>query len=517
MRTTIITLTAVTLLTTVAFALNEMTLVGQYVGEGYDNMFGAGTAMGDFDDDGYAEFIVGASWWNDDTGKNYFYDWDGNWPTNYLWTVQGDSANYNYDYSDQNIGDINNDGVDDFGLNEFHAGLHYGRVDIYYGSADFDSIPDFNIIQDSGNGIGVSLDSCGDVNGDSDNDIILMAFLEGNSNYTAQIYFGGDALDTIPDWSYTPSTWYSRCCGLGDVNGDGYNDVMVLGLEVPPLLFFGGSPMDTIPDLVFNDYSYVENAAIGDVNADGYNDFSVRVFPTIPPGGRPVYFGGADVDTIPEVFLQDEFGEFTYAPYFVTHGDVNGDGISDLITGDVNWRGRASYVYLGSPWFNPVPDAVIEGVASYYNWGEEISVGDVNGDGRDEILISSSNYWFEQGLVQLFTGPEEWIDYGAPVEPGELPRTPGWYKLEQNFPNPFNASTTIHFELGKLSTVSITVFDLAGNKIRDIIKSKEMRPGGYNVSWSGKNQFNQLVSSGIYILELQVDQFKETRKMVLIR
>jgi hypothetical protein len=275
--------------------------------------------------------------------------------------------------------------------------------------------------------------------------------------------------------------------------------------------------MDTIPDLIFLDYSYDDVAAIGDVNNDGFNDFSVLCFPQSSGQGRAVYFGGVDVDTVRDVFLVDEWGDPTYAFGFVTTGDVNGDGISDLITGDANLAGCAAYVYLGGPWFNGVPDAVMQGVASYYNWGEEISVGDVNGDGRDEVLVASSNYWFEVGLAQLFTGPPSWIDYGAAVEPGDLSHTPGWYKLDQNYPNPFNSSTSIHFELGKPSTVNLKIYDIQGNEIKQLIVNKEMLPGGYNVSWNGKNDQNQPVSSGIYLLELQVDQYQQMKKMVLIR
>jgi hypothetical protein len=500
-----------------ASALNQMTLVGQYVGENQGDYFGTGTAMGDFDNDGYDEFIIGAWEWNDDAGKNYFYDWDGNWPTNYLWTVQGDSAEFHYDYSDQNLGDVSGDGIDDFGLHEWRTGQDYSRVDIFFGATDFDSIPDFSITLNPGNWIGMWMDSCGDVNGDGGDDLILMVWPEGSNYLTAQIYFGGEVLDTIPDWSYSPNLTYSRVCGLGDVNADGYNDVMLMGIEQPPLLFFGGSPMDTIPDLTFYDYSYNKNAAIGDVNADGYNDFSFDLVPGNDSTGQGVYFGGPDVDTIPDAYLVDELGEPTAAPDFVTHGDVNGDGIDDIITGDGIWGLSVCYVYLGGPWFNPVPDAMIYGLDPMYQWGEEMSVGDVNGDGRDEILISASAYWFYQGLAQLFTGPEEWIDYGAPVEPGELPQTPGWYKLDQNFPNPFNASTTIHFELGKPSVVNATIYDLKGDEIRTLIADKQMLPGGYNVSWNGRNQSNQPVSSGVYLLKFRVDQFTEIRKMVMVR
>ena len=55
-----------------------MTLVATYDGEAPENDFGHATTFGDFDNDGYEEFIIGALGWNNYLGKNYYYDWNGN-------------------------------------------------------------------------------------------------------------------------------------------------------------------------------------------------------------------------------------------------------------------------------------------------------------------------------------------------------------------------------------------------------------------------------------------------------
>ena len=276
--------------------------------------------------------------------------------------------------------------------------------------------------------------------------------------------------------------------------------------------------MDTIPDLEFHPYVKC-GAGIGDVNDDGFCDVALyQRFPAVDSTYTVVYFGGTEMDTVYDVALSGYYYPRIGSLYGISHADINGDGIEDIVCdGDAS----SITVYLGSPSFNGTADwwysefwMVLDGITVN-------GVGDVNGDGCDEFVLGFPYYdnmsWMNVGKAYLFAGNPDLIDLGASVEPGELTHIPGWYKLDQNFPNPFNASTTIHFELGKLSTVNMTIFDLAGNKIRELIKSQEMRPGGYNVSWSGRNQFNQPISSGIYILELQVDQFKETRKMVLIR
>jgi hypothetical protein len=147
-----------------------------------------------------------------------------------------------------------------------------------------------------------------------------------------------------------------------------------------------------------------------------------------------------------------------------------------------------------------------------------MATGDVNGDGRDELLISAiSGVYSFIGRAYLFEGPETWTDLGAGVHTEELVRYPGWFKLDQNYPNPFNSSTSIHLEIGKPSNVNLKIYDIRGSEIKQLMVNKQMLPGGYNVSWNGKNQHNQEVSSGIYLLELQVDQYRQMKKMVLIR
>jgi len=454
MKTPILILFTLLLCFPAAAQLNQMTLVGQYVGENQDDQFGAATAIGDFDNDGQDEYMIAASEWGDYEGKNYFYDWDGDWPIEPAWTFQGTQQFYMYGVVDQNIGDINGDGIDDLGLVEI-AYNEYGRFDVLFGGTEFDSLADWSFEEPNIGFFSSRLDSLGDMNGDGFNDFVIEVTSQGFWYDEIRIYYGGAALDTIYDWRYFDGWVNDIPDPLGDINGDGFNDIMIFNYEASPMIFLGGSPMDTIPDLIFNGYTYNTSAAIGDVNADGYDDFALRMLPESTYLGRAVYFGSAEIDTIPDLYLQDEYGEPAGAPYLVTHGDVNGDGIDDLITGDAAGAINVAYVYLGSPWFNPVPDAMILGVDSQYNWGYEMSVGDVNGDGRDEILISSSTYWFQQGLAQLYEGPEDWIDYGAAVEPSDLVYSPGRYKLYQNYPNPFNASTTIRFELGTLSFVTL--------------------------------------------------------------
>jgi Putative multicopper oxidases len=88
---------------------------------------------------------------------------------------------------------------------------------------------------------------------------------------------------------------------------------------------------------------------------------------------------------------------------------------------------------------------------------------------------------------------------------------PGRFSLGQNFPNPFNPTTTISFALPSRSFVSLKVFDLLGREVATIV-SEEMSAGSYSKQWNAAN-----ISSGIYFYRLQAGSFTETKKLVLLR
>lgn len=89
--------------------------------------------------------------------------------------------------------------------------------------------------------------------------------------------------------------------------------------------------------------------------------------------------------------------------------------------------------------------------------------------------------------------------------------SPKKFKLNQNYPNPFNPTTTISFELKTSSFVALSVYDLTGKKVSDLVNEK-MTAGVHSVV------FNALdLSSGIYIYELKANNFRQTNKMLLLR
>lgn len=88
---------------------------------------------------------------------------------------------------------------------------------------------------------------------------------------------------------------------------------------------------------------------------------------------------------------------------------------------------------------------------------------------------------------------------------------PDKYKLENNFPNPFNPSTNIKFQIPQKSFASIIIYDMLGREVITLL-SEELNAGYYNYQFNAEN-----LNSGIYFYTLVTDNFSETKKMVLVK
>ena len=93
---------------------------------------------------------------------------------------------------------------------------------------------------------------------------------------------------------------------------------------------------------------------------------------------------------------------------------------------------------------------------------------------------------------------------------------PKAYALHQNFPNPFNPITIIHFDLPKESNVKISVYDILGRSIKELVNEKQS-PGFKSIKWEATNNFGKRVSAGIYIYSIEAENFRQTKKMVLLK
>ena len=97
------------------------------------------------------------------------------------------------------------------------------------------------------------------------------------------------------------------------------------------------------------------------------------------------------------------------------------------------------------------------------------------------------------------------------------PQSPAGFKLRQNFPNPFNPSTTIYFDvLGGGGDVALRIYDVSGRLVRTLVDGYQS-PGEKSVIWDGINETGGQASSGIYFYRMTAPGVSETKKMILLR
>ncbi len=349
-----------------------------FTGE-YRNKFGiaVGTA-GDFNGDTYDDVIVGTDPQSvaGVPGRAYVYfggpGADSTADLFFSGTTVGDA----FGYSVGSAGDVNGDTYDDLIIGAFHdntSGSATGRAYVYFGGPGFDATADLVLTGEvTGDEFGISVGSAGDVNGDSYVDLIVGAKRNdggcGNCG-RAYVYFGGPTVDSTADLVLDGLSWGSGfgadVAGTGDVNNDGYDDVIVAAplyeaymesYRGAAYVFFGGAAPDAAHDLFFQGSTTQDNlgsavGAAGDMNGDGADDFLVGAYWAENGAGCAyVHLGGAAVDSIPDFVLTGE-GQYSYYGFAAaTAGDMDGDGRDEIVVGawgndEVGTNAGKAYVY----------------------------------------------------------------------------------------------------------------------------------------------------------------------------
>lgn len=141
---------------------------------------------------------------------------------------------------------------------------------------------------------------------------------------------------------------------------------------------------------------------------------------------------------------------------------------------------------------------------------------DVTGDGKEDIIVHMDDIITNVGM-RLFTYIYK-ADFTVDVnEPEHLPEE---FNLHQNFPNPFNPSTSIRLEIPERSNVSVKVYNILGKEIITLIE-KELSPGIHTIDWEAKDSNGLLLPSGVYLIRFNAvnsnSNHIKTIKTVLIK
>ncbi|MCF7823508.1 MAG: FG-GAP-like repeat-containing protein [Candidatus Marinimicrobia bacterium] len=114
-----------------------------------------------------------------------------------------------------------------------------------------------------------------------------------------------------------------------------------------------------------------------------------------------------------------------------------------------------------------------------------------------------------------------WSISGAEVESGQISldvesQVPDKYTLEQNFPNPFNPSTTIRYTLPEATEIRLNIYNIRGELVQSLV-SEHQEAGYYQLTWSGESARGAPSPAGLYFCRIQTPQFTETKKMVFLK
>ncbi|RPI32968.1 MAG: hypothetical protein EHM70_07495, partial [Chloroflexota bacterium] len=347
------------------------------------------------------------------------------------WTADSDQFSAEFGYSVGTAGDVNGDGYADVIVGAWKYSndeLREGRAYVYYGSENgLSAKPAWTAESDQVNSrFGSSVGTAGDVNGDGYADVIVGALDYDNGETDegrAYVYYGSSAgLVDTPTWT-AESDQASACFGYsvgtaGDVNGDGYADVIVGALDYDNgqedegrVYVYHGSKTGLAATPAWtaeSDQANVEFGAAlgtaGDVNGDGYADVIVGAYyykNGVNEFGRAyVYHGSASGLAVTWAWaVECDQESVDFGRSVGTAGDVNGDGYAGVIVGarfyeiDQSYEGRV-YVYPGSA----------GGLSARAAWtadsdqvdarlGSSVgTAGDVNGDGYADMIAGAPYY-----------------------------------------------------------------------------------------------------------------------------
>ncbi|HTB58463.1 MAG TPA: FG-GAP-like repeat-containing protein [Polyangia bacterium] len=389
-----------------------------------------GTTL-DVNGDGYADIIVGADGTSGTTGRAYLYlGGAAGLASSPSTTLTGpDGANGLFGVSVASAGDVNGDGYADVIIGAYAVGSETGRAYLYLGSAaGLSSSPTTTLIGADGTGgfFGYSVASAGDVNGDGYADVIVGADQAGSLTGRAYLYLGrATGLSSSPAATLTGPDGTGGLFGLsvasaGDVNGDGYADVMIGASDVSnnagrAYLYAGsaaGLPSSPTASFTGPDGGGAHFggsvASAGDINGDGYADIVIGA----PNANRAyLYLGaaaGPSTSATTTLIGPDGTGGL-FGGSVAGAGDVNGDGYADVVIGAYavsSNTGRAYFFPGGAAGLATSPTVVVTGIdGTGGNFGDSVaSAGDVNGDGYADVIIGAATVSSNTGRAYLYGG-----------------------------------------------------------------------------------------------------------------
>ncbi|MCJ7508475.1 MAG: C25 family cysteine peptidase [candidate division Zixibacteria bacterium] len=151
---------------------------------------------------------------------------------------------------------------------------------------------------------------------------------------------------------------------------------------------------------------------------------------------------------------------------------------------------------------------------------DSLSVDTTYSWGHSWIRKSQDKPWkvYDQGnfMIRIIILSPDQVGKTLEVEDDQKTNLPSEFGLAQNYPNPFNIESNIEYSLPKNCQVKLVIYNILGQKIKTLV-NEEQKAGHQRISWDGKNDRGEIVSSGIYFYKIRAGNFIETKRMMLLK
>ena len=338
--------------------------------------------------------------------------------------------------------------------------------------------------------------------GDYNNDEFLDLYMTRDNHAPATLYKNnGDG--TFSDVTTSAGVLVEDARGVawGDIDNDGDLDLFVTrppAMDDPYLLFRNNG------DGTFTDIHHPANIIIGDLSssidrgqgaswADFNNDGKLDLF--VANSGYPDFL-------------------------FKNHGNGTGNHflVLTLVGTNSNRSGIGARVTVEAGGFSQIRE--VEGGANTSQNSLPVEFGLDQTQQVDKITIRWPSGLEESTTrsiaVDQFLTLEEGTLHTVGVAEAPDSEIPKEFALSQNYPNPFNPLTTLKCQLPKAEHVTLTIYNIRGQKVRTLVNEVK-QPGSYKIEWNGKNSFRLEVGTGLYVVRMKAGEFTESKKILLMK
>ena len=393
------------------------------MGEGIDNMFGSSiSSSGDINSDGINDLIIGSKYILYKKGRTYIYHGNSSLDNIADTKFFGENTSNYFGYTVENIGDFNGDGYDDFISGAYGFKNKTGKVYIYFGGEFPNTVADWNFSGSSINEYtGFNVAAIDDINNDGFDDVMVGAYGKNTNSGIAYVFLGSSNPDNTPDLTLLPETqtenFAKAISGAGDFNADGFSDFMIgaenynsSGLYGRVYVYYGSSTqtLNATPDLIIADANAQDKfgcsvSKAGDFNGDGFDDIIIGRKSSAYKGTVFLYKGGLNPDNVNDGYFAGDLTNDKFAEVISNLGDINNDGFDDIeVSANEYFNDGKIYIYFGGSTFNNVADITVQGPAQYANYGKFVnSLGDINDDHISDFGIFSPQY---NGKIYIWYG-----------------------------------------------------------------------------------------------------------------